>query len=178
VDATSVAHGACAGQGEGAKELTERRGIGKAKIAATWQVFIDDVLGWWPAASLSSPTARQGGRGGEERSPIEERPSLGGAHSEAGGGGGVSFETGELGRALVRYGALAWTVGQGRTILSGGRGKVAWGEGINEGGCSSGFSLAWRRERGMEGGGPVCGQNKEGAVRAVHGGARVGGPSR
>jgi hypothetical protein len=123
---------------------------------------------------------------GEGRSPIEERPSVGGAHREGGDDGCVGFETGEVGRAPVRYGALAWTIGRGGTILSSGRGKVAQGVGIDEGGCGSGFCLAWRRER--EGwGGPAWGQNKEGGgprerhqTAAVHArqrrGSGVGGP--
>jgi hypothetical protein len=61
------------------------------------------------------------------------------------------FRKGEVGRTPVRYGALAWTIGRGGTILSSGRGKVAQGVGIDEGGCGSGFCLAWRRERGMGG---------------------------
>jgi hypothetical protein len=59
----------------------------------------DEVLGHWANDR------------GEGRSPIEERSSVGGAHREGGDGGGVGFETGEVGRALVRYDALAWTIG-------------------------------------------------------------------
>jgi hypothetical protein len=89
---------------------------------------------------------------GEGRSPIEERLSVGGAHREGGDSGGVGFETGEVGRAPARYNTLVWTIGRGKAILSGGRGKVACGEGVDEGGCvSGGFSLARRRERGMGG---------------------------
>jgi hypothetical protein len=74
---------------------------------------------------------------------------VGGAHREGGDSGGADFKTSEVSRAPMRYDALAWTIGQGGVILSDGRGKVAWGEGIDEGGCGSDFSLAWRRERGM-----------------------------
>jgi hypothetical protein len=48
---------------------------------------------------------------GEGRPPIEERPSVGGAHCEGGDGGIVGFKTGEVDRAPARYGALAWTIG-------------------------------------------------------------------
>jgi hypothetical protein len=41
VDVASVAHGACAGQGEGAEELTEHRATARQKIATARLVCID-----------------------------------------------------------------------------------------------------------------------------------------
>jgi hypothetical protein len=78
-DAATVAHRARAGQGEGAKELSERRGNDKAKIAAVQRVFIDSVFGRWPAVSLSSPTAQRGievVRGGQLLKKIHTKVEL------------------------------------------------------------------------------------------------------
>jgi hypothetical protein len=120
--------------------LDRRRSVLSSGDAPVTQCCRDEVLGH-----------RVNDRG-EGRSLIEERPSVGGAHRERGDNDGVGFKIGEVSRVLARYGALAWTIGRGEAILSGERGKVAWGEGIDKGRCSDGFSLARRRERGMLGG--------------------------
>jgi hypothetical protein len=58
------------------------------------------------------------------------------AHPRGGGGGGVWLQSWRGGSSLARYDTRAWTIGHGGGILSDGRGKVAWGEGINEGGAA------------------------------------------
>jgi hypothetical protein len=132
--------------------LDRRRSVLSSGDAPVTQCCRDEVLGH-----------RVNDRG-EGRSLIEERPSVGEAHRERGDNGGVGFKIGEVGRVLARYGALAWTIGRGEAILSGERGKVARGEGIDKGRCSDGFSLARRIERGMLGGCLTWGRNKEGEV--------------
>jgi hypothetical protein len=52
---------------------------------------------------------------------------VGGAHREGGDSGGVNFKTGEVGRAPMRYDALAWTIGQGGERLRGERGSMKGG---------------------------------------------------